>query len=103
MQTQTRNIFTAVGVSRLDNKLKLRFTNNPDARQSRLKYVGQSAVQLIALPRKMTKLAAAKFFAQKFPTGPKHNAAQHVIDRFESRHSRAVTVNSGRGRRTQTA
>lgn len=79
---KTIAMFNGAGLSRKNGKLKARvFSGMVEKRLYRLKRDGQTAIELFELPRKMTKLQAAKWLMGKFKSGPKHEAAAAILER----------------------
>lgn len=78
----TNKLFTVVGCSTGGGRTKLRFANDLVSRLKRLQRCGESNIDLIELPRAMTKLEAAEFLLSiDFADGEAAvaEAIQHVI------------------------
>lgn len=80
----TDKLFTVAGVSTGDGKTKLRFATDYVSRLKRLVRCGQTNIDLVELPRPMTKVEAAEYLLNMdFANGDADvaEAIQHVLGR----------------------
>ena len=81
--------YTVVGVTEFKGKFKVRFANDLDRRVKILSKEGHKNVELVVLPKPMTKQPAVAFLmAQKQFTG----AAREAIERANAKYNGGNTV-----------
>lgn len=80
--------FEHAGVSVLNGKMRIRFTNNIEQRLKTFKRDGDTEIEMLALPNAMTKLDAVKTMAahEKFAN---NKEAQRLFEEYLKKHNAA--------------
>jgi len=73
--TRTMKLFTVAGTSIKDNKTKIRFSRDLAVRTKTLIATGDSDINLIELPKEMTKLEAVRYLQTHMDFDQEHEQA----------------------------